>query len=102
MGKYARRSRNTMFAQMAANRVIERLNAQVANEFGAQQQYIANAVYFDGATLPRLATFFYGQAEEERNHAMMMVRYVLDSGGDVTSPGAQAPETESADFVAHG
>ena len=85
---------------MAANRFIERLNAQVANEFGAQQQYIANAVYFDGRTLPRLATFFYGQALEERNHAMMMVRYLLDSGADVTIPGVQAPETEFADIVA--
>ena len=85
---------------MAANRFIERLNAQIANEFGAQQQYIANAVYFDGKTLPRLAAFFYGQAVEERNHAMMMVRYLLDSGADVTIPGVQAPETEFADIVA--
>jgi bacterioferritin B len=85
---------------MAANRFIERLNTQVGNEFGAQQQYIANAVYFDGRTLPRLATFFYGQALEERNHAMMMVRYLLDSGAEVTIPGVQAPETEFADIVA--
>ena len=85
---------------MAANRFIERLNAQVGNEFGAQQQYIANAVYFDGRTLPRLATFFYGQALEERNHAMMMVRYLLDSDAEVAIPGVQAPETEFGDIVA--
>lgn len=89
-----------MSAPVAANRFIERLNAQVANEFGAQQQYIANAVYFDGRTLPRLAAFFYGQAVEERNHAMMMVRYLLDSGAEVAIPGVQAPETEFADIVA--
>lgn len=89
-----------MCAGMAANRFIERLNRQVGNEFGAQQQYIANAVYFDGRTLPRLAAFFYGQALEERNHAMMMVRYLLDSGAEVAIPGVQAPETEFADIVA--
>jgi bacterioferritin B len=89
-----------MSAHVAANRFIERLNAQIANEFGAQQQYIANAVYFDGRTLPRLAAFFYGQAVEERNHAMMMVRYLLDSGAEVAIPGVQAPEMEFADIVA--
>ncbi|MGN6170155.1 MAG: ferritin [Solirubrobacteraceae bacterium] len=85
---------------MAANRFVERLNTQVANEFGAQQQYIAAAVYFDGHTLPRLAAFFYSQAVEERNHAMMMVRYLLDSGAQVAIPGVQQPETEFADIVA--
>jgi ferritin len=85
---------------MAAARFVERLNAQIANEFAAHQQYVANAVYFDGQTLPRLAAFFYAQAVEERNHAMMMVRYLLDSDAQVVIPGVAAPETEFADIVA--
>jgi bacterioferritin B len=85
---------------MAAPRFIERLNEQIAYEFAASQQYIANAVYYDGQTLPRLAAFFYAQAVEERNHAMMMVRYLLDSDGDVTIPAVSAPETEFDDVVA--
>src|SRR6266513_6200667 len=85
---------------MAAARFVERLNEQIASEFAAQQQYIANAVYYDGHTLPRLAAFFYAQAVEERNHAMMMVRYLLDSGGQVEIPGVDAPDTEFADIVA--
>ncbi len=85
---------------MAAQRFVERLNAQIANEFAAQQQYIANAVYFDAQTLPRLATFFYAQAVEERNHAMMMVRYLLDSEAQALIPGVSQPETDFADIVA--
>ena len=85
---------------MAATRFVERLNAQVANEFAAEQQYIANAVYFEGQTLPRLAAFFYAQAVEERNHAMMMVRYLLDADAEVVIPGVAAPETQFADLVA--
>jgi ferritin len=85
---------------MPAARFVERLNTQIANEFAAQQQYIANAVYFEAQTLPRLATFFYAQAVEERNHAMMMVRYLLDSDANVAIPGVAAPETEFADIVA--
>jgi ferritin len=85
---------------MAAARFTQRLNEQVANEFAASQQYVANAVYYDAQTLPRLATFFYAQAVEERNHAMMMVRYLLDSDAHVAIPGVAAPETSFADVVA--
>src|SRR5437764_12433267 len=85
---------------MAAPRFVERLNEQIAYEFAASQQYIANAVYFESQTLPRLAAFFYGQAIEERNHAMMMVRYLLDADAQVTVPGVSAPETEFADIIA--
>jgi bacterioferritin B len=85
---------------MAAPRFVERLNEQIAYEFAAQQQYIANAVYFDAQTLPRVAAFFYAQAVEERNHAMMMVRYLLDADAPVSIPGVAAPETEFADIVA--
>ncbi len=85
---------------MAATRFIERLNEQIAYEFAASQQYIANAVYYDAETLPRLAAFFYAQALEERNHAMMMVQYLLDADADVTIPGIAAPESSFADVVA--
>jgi ferritin len=85
---------------MAAARFVERLNEQIANEFAAHQQYVANAVYYDAQTLPRLAEFFYAQALEERNHAMMMVRYLLDADALARIPGLAAPETEFADIVA--
>jgi bacterioferritin B len=85
---------------MAATRFVERLNEQIAYEFAASQQYVANAVYYDAETLPRLAAFFYQQALEERNHAMMMVQYLLDAGVDVAIPGVAAPETSFADVVA--
>jgi ferritin len=85
---------------MAAARFVERLNEQIAYEFAASQQYIANAVYFDEQTLPRLAAFFYAQAVEERNHAMMMVRYLLDTDETVAIPGVSAPETGFDDVVA--
>ena len=85
---------------MAAARFVEQLSEQIAYEFAASQQYIANAVYYDGETLPRLATFFYAQAVEERNHAMMMVRYLVDADSTVTIPGVAAPETQFADVIA--
>jgi bacterioferritin B len=85
---------------MAAARFVDRLNQQIAYEFAASQQYVANAVYYDAQTLPRLAAFFFAQAVEERNHAMMMVQYLLDADAAVTIPGVAAPETTFTDITA--
>src|SRR5690349_5496875 len=54
------------------------LQEQIRNEFTASQQYVAVAVWYDEQDLPRLASHFYKQSLEERNHAMMMVQYLLD------------------------
>ena len=75
-----------------------RLNEHIGRE--SSQQYVAVAVYYDSETLPRLAAFFYAQALEERNHAMMMVRYLLDSGAEAVVSGAAAPRTRFDDVVA--
>ena len=76
------------------------LNEQIANEFGAHQQYIGAAVYYDSETLPRLAAFFYRQAVEERNHAMMMVQYLLDANEEVRIPDIESKLTRFDDAVA--
>ena len=81
-------------------RFPEALNEQVGYEFGASQQYIAIAAYYDAETLPALAAHFYRQAVEERNHAMMIVQYLLDAGEEVVIPGVEAPQTSFPDAVA--
>ena len=85
---------------MATPAVVARLNEQIANEFAAAQQYVACAVHYDAETLPQLARFFYRQALEERDHAMMMVRYLLDADVEATIPGVAAPQTRFEDLVA--
>jgi len=85
---------------MPAEQFVSALNDQIGREFGASQQYIAVAVYYDDLTLPQLAGFFYRQALEERDHAMMMVQYLLDTDADVTIPGVAAPQASFGDVVA--
>src|SRR5215216_1269920 len=75
----------------------EKMNEQVAYEFAASQQYVAIAVWFDTETLPLLAAHFYRQALEERNHAMMIVQYLLDAGLEVVIPAVEGPKTTFAD-----
>src|SRR3954465_13996493 len=84
---------------MPAPAFVEQLHAQIHNEFAASQQYVAIAVHYDAQTLPRLAAFFYRQALEERNHAMMMVGYLIDAGCGAKIPGVADPETSFADIV---
>ena len=85
---------------MTSIRFAEQLNAQIGNELGAHQQYLACAVYYDALTMPQMAAFFYDQALEERAHAMMMVRYLLDTDAPVEIPAVEAPVNGFDDVVA--
>jgi ferritin len=85
---------------MAADAFVSLLNEQIAHEYAAHQQYVACAVYYDSETLPQLARFFYAQALEERDHAMMMVQYLIDADEKVVIPGVVAPQVEFKDIVA--
>jgi ferritin len=84
---------------MAAATFVARLHEQIGNEFAASQQYLAIAAYYDDETLPRLASFFYKQSLEERNHALMMVQYLLDADEQAPIPGVAEPQNEFADVV---
>jgi bacterioferritin B len=84
---------------MPASAFVERLNQQIAHEFAAHQQYVAIAVHYDAETLPRLATFFYSQALEERNHALMMIQFLVDQDVEATVPGVEAPQSHFDDVV---
>ena len=78
-------------------RFVNALNEQIAYEYAASQQYIAIAVHYDAESLPQLAAHFYRQAVEERNHAMMMVQFLLDADETVRIPGVEAPQTDFSD-----
>src|SRR3954453_22667702 len=71
----------------SAPRFVDLLGEQVRHEFTASQQYVAIAVWFDAHDLPRLATPSHRRAGKERNHAMMMVRYMLARDHPVQIPG---------------
>ena len=61
-------------------------NQQIGNEFGASMQYVSIAAHFQKMQLTLLAKLFFQQAEEEREHAMKFVKYLLDTKGDLRIP----------------
>jgi len=85
---------------MPSASLVTQLNEQIGHEFAAHQQYLACAVYYDSETLPQLARFFYRQALEERDHAMMIAQYLLDQDVQAVVPGVSAPQVAFTDIVA--
>ncbi|TXJ05147.1 MAG: ferritin [Aeromicrobium sp.] len=84
---------------MAESGFFTALQEQIGHEFSAHQQYVAIATYYDTLTMPRMAALFYEQAVEEREHAMMMVQYLLDTDEQVVIPALPAPKMDFADIV---
>jgi len=84
---------------MISSALAAAFNAQIGHEFGASMQYISIASHFQRSHLTLLARLFFKQAEEEREHAMKFVKYLLDTKGDLNIPGipAPAPAFPSAD-----
>ena len=84
---------------MASERFVAALTEQIAREFAAAHQYIAIGNYYSAETYPQLSAFFYDQAEEEREHAMKMVNYLLDRNAKPDIGAIDAPRASFGDHV---
>jgi bacterioferritin B len=90
--KSSEKKLNLQPKRLGSDQLLNALNAQVGNEMHASMQYVAIAAHFDAENLPRLAAFFYRQADEERVHSMKFVRHVVDLGGRLAMPAIAAPK----------
>ncbi len=79
---------------LASQSIVDAFNAQIGNELGASNQYISIASYFDSEDLDQLAKFFFRQSDEEREHAMKFVHFILEVGGKVEMPQIAAPRSD--------
>ena len=66
-------------------------NAQVGHEFGASLQYVSIAAHFQQRKLQLLAKLFFEQSDEEKQHAMKFVKYLLDTQAELQIPSIPAP-----------
>jgi ferritin len=79
-----------LISKELANKMME----QVRNEFAAGLQYLAIAIYFEQDAMDNTAAFFYAQAEEEKEHAMKLLHYVVETGGDAELLPIPAPKVK--------
>ncbi len=76
---------------MLNEKIAALLVEQVNKEFYSAYLYLDFANYYEDAGLSGFANWYAVQAQEERDHAMMMRRYLLDSGVRVTFAAIDAP-----------
>jgi ferritin len=82
-----------MFVSEQLNAAI---NAQIGHELENSNRYVAIASYFESECLFGLAKIYFKQAEEEREHAMKFVKFLLEVGGTVAIPAIPAPPNKFA------
>ena len=71
---------------MICEKVAKMLHEQVGHELGASQEYIATAVFFGELGLDGWAAEFYRQSDEERMHALKIIRFLVEVDVKFTMP----------------
>ncbi|MEG0586211.1 MAG: ferritin [Christensenellaceae bacterium] len=72
------------------------LNTQMKNEFYSAYFYLSMSAWLSGKNLSGFANWFLVQAQEERDHATMMMNYLLRVG---VTPDFYAIEQPNQDFT---
>ncbi len=74
------------------------LNAQITKEAHASQIYLSYAAWADGQGMAGIANFLFRHAQEERNHMMKILEYILKRGGKVIITAIPAPPEDPANI----
>jgi len=80
-------------ATLISGKLAQKLKEQVGHELGAHQQYLAIGTFFAQQNLDKWAALFYQQAAEEKEHALKIVRFLVDVGEEVHFPAIPASST---------
>lgn len=75
-------------------KINDAINTQIGEELKAANGYANMAAYFNNQGLLRLSEMFFEQSEEEREHAMKFVHYLLEVEGEVAIPAIAAVPTK--------
>ena len=85
---------------LISTKMMALLNAQVGNELGASNVYLEVAAWFDSEALPSLSKHFFKQSDEERAHAMRLVRFLMGAGAALSIPAIPVPIATFKDSAA--
>lgn len=84
---------------MLNDKIADLLNQQVNKELYSAYLYLDFANYFEDEGLDGFAHWYEIQAQEERDHAFMIRRYLIDNGHRVTFDAIAAPDKKFADHL---
>ncbi len=77
---------------MITDRVENGLNDQLNQELAASYSYLAMSAHLESTVFGGFANWMRIQAEEEREHAMKIYRYLADRGGRITLRAVDQPK----------
>jgi bacterioferritin len=78
---------------MTKAQLIERLNQDLAGEYGAIIQYLTYAAQVTGPYRPQLAQFFLAEIADEQAHARFLANKVVALGGEPTTTPRAVPSS---------
>jgi len=74
--------------------LIQRLNEDLAGEYGAIIQYLTYAAKATGPYRPQLAQFFLAEVADEQLHAQFLANKIVALGGEPTTEPRPVPKAK--------
>ena len=82
---------------MLNEKVSKLLNEQINHEFYSAYLYMDFANYYEENGLEGFANWYMIQAQEERDHALLFLKYLQNNGGKVTLEAIGKPDKDLTD-----
>lgn len=79
---------------MLNEKVAELINTQINKEFYSAYLYLEFANFYEDEGLKGFANWYRVQAQEERDHAMLMIQYMQNNGAKVTLEAVEKPDAD--------
>ena len=74
------------------DKIAALLNEQINKEFYSAYLYLDMAIYYDKLDLDGYSNYYMIQAQEERDHALLFMKYLQNNGLDVTLDAVAKPD----------
>jgi ferritin len=71
---------------MIHDALVDALNEQISSEFTASNNYLALSAFFALESLDIWADFFKGHSQEEREHGLKILQFLIDNNAEVRVP----------------
>lgn len=84
---------------MLNEKIAKMLNEQITRELFSAYLYLDFANYYEDEALAGFAHWYEVQAQEERDHALIMRQYLLDNDCKVTLAAIDAPDMTFTDHI---
>ncbi len=84
---------------MIDKKIAALLNEQINKEFYSAYLYLDFSVYYENEGLSGFANWFKIQAQEERDHALIFMKYMQDNGLKVTLEAIAKPDVKIKAYI---